>query len=303
MTEPRILRPVVKKRPASALSNGSPPITETSSGSSSTETGTAPSTPSVSLPWSPVKKITDKQGLVFSLFGPPGAGKSTLGASATSSVHGRELLILNFDNDLRSLQDREDLMAWPGEKDNGKIRSWEHASSFLATLAQRTTAGKHPFKTIQFDTVNSMYDFAYKHVIAKGGPNRDGRQIWGEANDLVLEVVSQWASLAKDTGINVVFVCHSEEKQDGENGPIVLRMAVTPGVVKGMYQRVSTIGCLLEMPGGKRKLYLHNTAKIVAKVHQPQSGNKLPLEISDPNLGRMIEHVKGIRPYPTKERP
>ena len=143
-----------------------------------------------------------------------------------------------------------------------------------------------------------MYDLAYAHVVSTSNA-RDGRQIFGEANELVLSLVKQWSVLARETGINVFFVAHSEEKQEGENGPIYLRMAVTPGVVKGMYQAVSNIGCLLELRQGKRRLYLHNTTKIIAKVHQPRTGPQLPNEIDDPNMGKIIDHVKGARPYPT----
>jgi hypothetical protein len=149
-----------------------------------------------------------------------------------------------------------------------------------------------------------MYELAYKEVSGRGSANRDGRQIFGDANDLVLGVIRQWSSLARETGINVVFVTHAEEKQETENGPLLLRMAVTPGVVKGMYQAVSTIGCLLEMPGPRhpRKLLLHNTVKVVAKVHQPRTGPQVPLEIIDPDLGDLIEHFKGVKPYPVKEK-
>jgi AAA domain len=256
-----------------------------------------PNTSAEKTPWGPVSQVFTTQGLNALIFGPPGSGKTTFGASATNSPdYGAPLLLLNFDGDIGSLGDRDDIMTWPRD---GKIKGWSHAAAFLSSLARRS----HPFKTILFDTVNSMYDLAYKSVIESGNPSRDKRQIYGDANDKVLAVIREWAMYSRENGLNVVFICHSEERQDGEDGPIYLRPSITPGVIKGVYQCISTVGCLIEMPGigHKRKLYLHNTAKIVAKVHQPKTGAQLPLEIVQPDLGRMIEHVKKVRSYPTKE--
>lgn len=232
------------------------------------------------------------------IFGPPGAGKSTIVADAAQYEVARELLVINFDGDMSSLEDRDDIMVWPGSEENaGVIRDWRHFKAFSDKLVR----SKHPFQTLQFDTISSAYDLAYKDVIARGNPNRDGRAIFGEANDMVLDVVSEWATISREKGINVFFICHAEEKQDGENGPIYLRPSVTPGVVKGMYQKVAMIGCLQEKPGpgNHRKLLLHNTVKVVAKIHQPRTGPQIPLEITDPDIGRIIEHVKKIRSYPT----
>jgi len=283
-TPPRVTKPKppVKSPSEAAPENGA------SAGTTAPDT-----TSSSAAPWSPVSKVAHFQGLSLALFGPPGVGKTTLLATAP------DLLLVNFDPDLTSLQDRDDVMTWPGEKQGGVVKSWQQISAFSAQMLRR----KHPFKTVAFDTINGMYDLAYQNVTERGSPNRDGRQIFGEANDLVLGIVKDWCMAARETGINVVFSAHSEEKQDGENGPLVLRMSITPGVVKGTYQRVSNVGCLLELPGvGRhRKLYLHNTAKIVAKVHQPKSGPQLPLEIVDPDLGKMIDHIKGVKPYPKPE--
>jgi hypothetical protein len=188
-------------------------------------------------------------------------------------------------------------MTWPGEKDNYTIKDWPHAERFMTTAARSVgNPKKWPFNTIMFDTINAGYDIAYKHVNETGRPNRDPRQIFGEANEKLLWLVNEWSLLSREQGLNVIFVCHAEEKQEGENGPMLLRMSVTPGVIKGMYQKVSAIGALQEFPG-YRKLTLKNTPRIVAKYHQPQTGPQLPLEIKKPDLGKMILHAKGIEPY------
>lgn len=289
-----------KPAPPSALRKSTNGVSRRTMQPAETETTTGSELEVVAektLPWAPANQVADQQGLSLVLFGPPGSGKSTLAGTAAKNDVSKELLLVNFDGELRSLSDRTDISVWPKDK---AVQSTQQAAAFLSKLQRM----KHPFQTIMFDTMNSAHKLAYKEELTKGGPNRDGRQVYGGANDWVLDIIYTWSMRARETGINVIFIMHSEEVKDGENGPIVLRPSVTPGVIKGMHQAVSAVGCLLEMPGTghTRKLYLHNTAKISAKMHQPQSGQLLPLEIVNPDLGRMIEHVKGIRPYPTKEK-
>jgi AAA domain len=253
-----------------------------------------PAVRAAKVPWSPASMVADRQGLNMALFALPGAGKTTLGASATDSKQGAPLLVVNFDCETRSISDRDDIMVWPGEEMGGQIESWKQIDEFTGKLLRM----KHPFKSIMFDTMGAGYDFAYRHVTGKSSNRRDGRQEFGEANQLILDLVSAWAVQSREQGINVIFSTHAEEKDETiGTGPTAtkvtkLRMSVTPGVVKGMYQRVSTIGYLDERSSGERRLILHNTVKVIAKVHQPRSGTPLDLEIKDPNLGTIIDHFK-----------
>lgn len=252
------------------------------------------------VPWSKPGKVTGGQGVNAMIFGDPGIGKTTLCADAAKTEHGHPLLVVNFDGDLTSIEDRDDLDVWPGENvNNGVIKSWDAFASFSAKLLSRQ---KLPHKTYMFDTISSAYNLAHKKSLRSGNPNRDPRQIFGEANDMMLDVFREWATASRERGVNVFFICHSEEKQDGENGPLKLRPTVTPGVIKGMYQAVSMIGALVPAPQNHRKLILHPTMKVVAKVHQPKTGPQLPLEIIDPDMARIVEHIKKVRSYPVPEK-
>lgn len=245
-----------------------------------------------SYPWSPASAIADQQGLNGLFFGPPGCGKTTLITTIRKSTLGGPLLVVNFDEEVRSISDLDDVMVWPGEKQNGKVGSWEKASAFIGKLER----GSHPFKSIAFDTLNGAYDFALKKVRSSGNPNRDGRQIYGEANDMVLDLVSTWAMISREQGINVMFTAHSREVQDGENGPIYVRPDITPGALRGIYQKVSTIGYLEPAKANRpSKLIMRNTARIVAKNHQPQSGPQIPNEIRKPDLSKIVDHLRHVK--------
>jgi AAA domain len=257
-----------------------------------------PETPS-RVPWTAASRISATQGLCIGVYSLPGAGKTTLGATVTQSKGGAPLLVINFDGETQSISDRDDIMVWPGEETGGQVESWSAFTSFNRKLISR----RAPFKSFMFDTLSNAYPFAYAHVLkGQGGqPSRDPRADFGKANDLLLSLITEWARLSRERKYNVIFNVHSEEKQDGENGPLKWRPSITPGVVKGLYARVPNVGFLLELPTGKRKLYLHNTAKITAKVHQPKNGG-IPLEIENPDLGLIADHVLGIRPYPKPEK-
>lgn len=232
----------------------------------------------------------------------PGVGKTTLGTTMTSAKDGAPLLVINFDEEVRSIGDRDDIMVWPGKKQGGKVESWLKACAFMDRLLR----GKHPFGSIMLDTLNSAYDkFILPPIQEQMGERADGRQVYGKANDELLRYIRAFAAMSRERGTNVCFICHAEEHKDGENGPLVIRPAVTPGVVKGMYQSVSTIG-YLDPGSGRlrpRKLVLHPTIKVVAKNHQPLSGTRIPDEISNPDLGLLIDHMKGVRTFPKQKEP
>jgi hypothetical protein len=153
-----------------------------------------------------------------------------------------------------------------------------------------------------FDTLNSMYDFALTDVKARNPSSKDPRQTYGEANDMVLELVGDFCAISREQGLNVLFNCHAEEKQVGENGPLYIRPKITPGVVQGINQRVSMIGYLEPGRMGRpRSLQLAASARIATKIHQPRSGPQIPDKISNPNLGKLIDHIKYKMPYPVKK--
>ena len=262
-----------------------------------------PDPPAPVHPWSSPASVIDAQGLSMMLFSLAGIGKTTLGTTMLHSRDGGRMLIVNFDEELRSISDLsgDDVMVWPSANTKpkpGKISSWQSIESFLARLQ----AGRHPFKYIMFDTLNSLYDkFAFPDVKARHPNAADPRQLYGEANDMVLRIVGDFCAIAREQGLNVLFTAHAEEKQVGENGPIYIRPKVTPGTILGINQRVSMIGYLAPPIMGVRTLQLAASAKVATKLHQPRTGVRLPEKIKDPDLGKIIDTIKHKVPYPVKK--
>lgn len=296
--------PPVRRVPGS-MKPGTPTRAEVKSGLAPVDTETPATATSAEVkkpefPWSSPSEVSDKQGLSMMLFSMAGHGKTTLGLTMLHSLDGGPMLIVNLDEELRSISDLtgSDVQVWPGEDKKGKISSYGQIQS----ISTRLLSGRHPFKCIMFDTLNSLYDkFALPDVKARNPGAKDPRQLYGEANDMVLELVSNFSALAREKGLNVVFTCHAEEKQVGENGPIFIRPKITPGVVQGINQRVSLIGYLSPPVMGVRTLQLAPSKLITAKIHQPRTGQQVPDKLKNPDLGKLIDTLKYKKPYPKEK--
>ena len=243
---------------------------------------TATPAPAV-LPWKSVGELQDKQGVNLACFGYPGSGKTTFGAS------GPKPLIIDVDGTaVRTLADRKDVQI-------AQPKSWAE----IDRLSQYLRTRPHPFQTIVWDTVTSMYRlFLKQHMQVQSGAGGTARQPsqpeYGIANETVLSLINTWCSLARDTGIHVVFNIHAQEIKDDNSGIIHVRMALTPGMITGMNQATDTLGYIAVAPNSdRRQLLLRSSARIIAKHHQPMTAAlRLPHEINDPTLKPFIDQAK-----------
>jgi hypothetical protein len=246
-------------------------------------------------PWQPASEVSRALGWSLALFGYPGSGKTTFGATDKT-------LIVDLEGGTEVLADRPDVMVWPRKDKEGRIPkvTWDE----VMALSDRLRKGDHPFEVIVFDTLSAAQRLTLQKVMkASPTPDMPSMPEWGKSNELLLQLVREWCALAKETGINVIFNCHAEEVKDESTGTVLIRMSLTPGVIKGVYQAVSSIGYLAEDPkSGKRKLLLRSTNKVLAKYRQPLTGPQLPLEIDDPSIEKILKHRKGALQHLDKEK-
>jgi hypothetical protein len=235
------------------------------------------------VPWKPASQVADAQGVNMCVFGFPGSGKTTFAAT------GPKPLIVDLDGTAaRSLSDRDDVQIASAKG------GWDEMDA-ISNYLLRSRPEEIPFETISWDTVSAMQTFALKKVMKQSAtPQQPSQPEYGQANQMVIDFVEKWCLWARKTGMNVVFPVHAQEIKDEASGIITLRMDLTPGCLKGVSKAVDSIGYLGQDLKGKRKLLLHNTAKVVAKHHQPQTGSgRIDLEIDEPNLSQIISTLKG----------
>src|SRR5690606_2967521 len=104
----------------------------------------------------------------------------------------------------------------------------------------------HSYRTIGFDSLTAAYRLALDSVMkASATPEMPSQPEYGKANELVLGLVRDMKeAFAIRRGWNVIFTAHAEEVKDESTGVVLIRMAITPGVVKGVYQAVDAVGYL-----------------------------------------------------------
>ena len=251
------------------------------------------------VPWAPASQVAKALGMSMALFGYPGSGKTTFAASAGESPYGRDVLILDLESGGEVLADRDDIMIWPKPDENGRIPeiTWDGVVRVSEGLKTAIRRGDFPIRTLVIDTMSAAQRLTLAKVMKSSPtPEMPSQPEYGKSNELLLQFVRDWCSLAKETGVNVIFIAHAEEIKDESTGVVLIRMSMTPGVIKGIYQAVSSIAYLAEnTKTGKRRLLLKSDAKVLAKFRQPQSGPQLPLEIDDPSLGKIIDHRRNVR--------
>jgi AAA domain len=246
------------------------------------------------VPWQPAAEVSEAVGMSIALFGYPGSGKTTFSAV-------RDSLILDLEGGTEVLADRADVMVWP-RKDprTGKRKepTWPEVSSISSQLLTK----KHPFRVVTFDTMTKLQSIALKSVspgLAQG--QQPSQPEYGKANNFVNDLIEKWCAHARENNIAVVFNVHAAEVKDEDSGSLLIRMDLTPGVIKVMYREVSHIAYIEEYKGtaGKtiRRLQLANTAKVTAKFRQPQSGPQVPSVVDGDkvSLDYLLKHREDAR--------
>jgi len=241
------------------------------------------------------------------LFGYAGAGKTTLAVSAQDDPEmGADVLVIAWEPGIRSIADRDDVMVWPKPNDDGTlpVPTWDLTDKLSRDLQKQVRRGECPFKTIVFDSLTAGQRLSLEKVMkASPTPEMPSQPEYGKANELLLGLIRDWTALSREKGINVIFTAHAEEQKDEATGTMLVRMSLTPGCIKGVYQTVDSIAYLEEKANGQRKLLLKNTPRVIAKYRQPMTGPQLPLEIVSPTMGDIIRHAKGKKvAFATEER-
>jgi len=239
-------------------------------------------------------------GLNAVIFGYGGSGKTTLIADAQNYAAGRDVFIIDTDKGMRSLGDRDDVVVWRGPDPDHRSMTWPDIIKIIEWLK----SSEHSYRTIGFDSITAAYRMCLAYVMKSSPtPEMPSQPEYGKANELLLSVIRDMKEhFSVQRGWNVIFTAHAEEVQDQSTGTVLIRMSVTPGVVKGIYQIVDAVGYLAANPkDDSRKLIWRANHRIVAKYRQPMTGPQVPLEMDNPSIGRILDHVKGLNTFPQKE--
>ena len=227
----------------------------------------------------PIGDLRDVYGCNMLLYGPFGAGKTTLAASAQDSDFGRDVLFLDTDGGLRSLLNRKDIGFIDISKD---IRPVPDVLKFL-----RTESGKH-YRTLVLDSFTE-YQAKVHAQLAPGFS--DGRAAWGEVAKVLGNFVRVLRDMSHEIGINTILICNERGRNDAE-GVFYHGPELSPGVFSSVGRVVDNICHLcIDDDEGNRKLSLKEKYGYHTKFREPLvRGHMLPQTLDNPVIDVILRH-------------
>lgn len=152
----------------------------------------------------PVGDIQRTRGVKVLVFGPAGAGKTTLCATT-----GTRTLVLSVEGGLLSIRDAEHV-------DAIEIRSVQEMRDVYAALK----GGEHDYEWVCLDSLSEIAELCLKEEKARAG--NDIRRAYGELADTMLVLTRAF----RDLPLNVLYTCKQELI---EAGGVMIRKPSLPG--------------------------------------------------------------------------
>ena len=146
----------------------------------------------MTLPTEKTKPKTSITELVTLIYGPPKIGKSTFCAQADSP------LFLATEAGLNHLE----VFQLP-------IQTW----SEFCEACREIAAGEHSYKTVAIDTIDNLYRFCSKHVLAKHGLQHESDAEYGKGWALVNGEFQAKLTALSLLPYGLMMTSHSQEKE------------------------------------------------------------------------------------------
>jgi hypothetical protein len=205
---------------------------------------------------------------VFTVYGTPGTGKTSLGYTAD------EPLLLDTDMGAYRSAFR---------KDTVQARSW----SDIAGITAEDVAG---YKTLVLDTAGRALDLLAVDIIAKNPKMGQGGALslkgYGELKSRFIA----YLNLMRSFGLDIVLIAHSDEKMQGDE--IIERIDMQGASKNEVYKSADSMA-RLGIVGGKRVLSFSPTDTRFGKDPAGLGAVAVPDFHTDPQfLGRLIRDIK-----------
>lgn len=252
----------------------------------------------------PVNEI--KAGVKLGIYGPGGAGKTTLVGTACDSPLGRPMLYLNARGNPHVIASRR------AEVDVVDVVKFKDVESIRRDIIKDLTHGEFPYNSIALDNVSDMV-------------SQDLRDRYGEMTNVqwtdhsattadILNVVRNFSDIADNFGVNVFFVMWEAPEDREIRGQKVNRseLAMNKALQTQLPGIINWLGRLYVMddePRFTRCLDFRPIEKQQVSKYQidpyDDIQKAIQMEIYDPHLGEIIDALKGGVPFPadTHKRP
>lgn len=169
-------------------------------------------------------------------------------------------------------------------------------------------SGDHEFLSWAIDGVTGLQALALRFVMgdeaerdASKDPHMPSKQIWGKANELVKEYITNYSQLPMHGAFTALERSRaSGDDADDDDYTVVLGPAVSPGVANHLEAAVDTIGRLttkeVVVKKGEKKVKVKRTTLWFGPSERFIGGERDGIftdKVVNPNLAKMIQRIEG----------
>ena len=207
--------------------------------------------------------------IVLCLYGVPGLGKTSTAFTAEKPI------LLDFDRGAHRSRNRGDSV---------QVEKWE---DILAITAE----DMKPYKTVVIDTAGRALDCLTPKLIDADPKMGRGGVLTLQGYGRLKSEFTAWLKMLQGFGLDVVLLCHSDEKHQGDD--LIERLDMQGGSKNEIYKSADVMGRLY-LKGGKRMLNFSPTDTSFGKTPAQMQPIEVPDFEKDPYfLGNVISATKG----------
>lgn len=220
------------------------------------------------------------------IYGPPGAGKTVLAATAADVPEMAPVLYVDVEGGTRSIRDKQ--------VDVLRVKSFSELLQLLDVL--RT--GHHKYRTVVIDSLTevqklNMYEIM-KKVVGQD-PSRDpdipALRDYGKNSEQIRRLIRGYRDL---TNTHVIFTALASESKDEKTGVVKVYPALSGKLaseVPGFLDVVVYLSVAEQNGNEVRVLVTDMTSRVMAKHRTPISGVRLPRFLKNPTMPKIYRVV------------
>lgn len=232
-------------------------------------------------------------GLALGLYGKSGVGKTTLAGTIARSPHAGKVF-------------------WMDCKGAPKVLAGQNLPieivtppNFVKLDLVNTELLKNPeaYGTYVFDHVTHM-QIMHLNSMSRAS-DREWKHYTRSQEWIIEKFLNPWIKVTETTHVNVIFIFQQETDQEEDTKRWIYRLNLTPHLAEDLPYYLDYMGYLTLVQEGssERKLSFAPSLKYVTKTRRPLTGvgSDIPGVIYHPDLGVMLDVLKGDKPWPAKD--
>lgn len=209
-------------------------------------------------------------GLCIAIYGVPGVGKTTLAAQAAMSELGSPVLVIDAEGGSRAISHMENVYI-------ADVKTWREVNDISNAVANT----KNEFKTVVLDNMSEFQQIHMRSIVT--GNNMPEIRDWGRNSNEMLGFTRLWRDIARDQGLNVIFIAWESPEVDESSGAKIIKrdLGFTPSLAKQFPGIIDIVGHLTVDNRGTRILSFAPSTRNAAKFRRSQleAAMQIPLTL------------------------